>query len=377
MFWAPSKKLDRRSEMWLYRRCLRIGTVGAVLFTLLNCYYLITDLQKDFYSQPHAWPNFFAIISLILVSLLVIAVNFISRKREIRSLMRATVMANYIVILLTVAVLTYTTNARALEAGANPEYMGIALSALYLMVLFTAPMPKVSDSLVLLAVMVGSTVWLSTCYGHEYFHLFKQLSYRVVMVIGYVYMRKMTIEYAHESYALSDANLLLQNYSYTDQLTGAWNRHALEKHHNHAMDHNAGEIFGYVMLDVDEFKAYNDQYSHNRGDEVLYEVARALIAVLGEDGKLYRFGGEEFLIILNACDKEKLMRIALCCKEEIKRASKHQEDGMHITASFGCTLVQLDESVSLRDIILTADKQLHIAKESGKDCVVFENEIYR
>lgn len=377
MFWAPQKKLDKRSENWIYRRCLRIGTVAAVLFTILNVYYLVTDLQKDFYSIPHAWPNFFAVTSLIGASLLVIAVHTITNKHPIPWLMRATVMLNYIVILLTVATLTYTANARAMDAGADPEFVGMMLSAFYLMLLFVAPMPRVSDSVILLVVLTIGTVWLSTCYGHEYFHLFKQLSYRVVMIVGYIYMRKMTIDYAHESYALSDANLLLQNYSYTDQLTGAWNRHALEKHHNQAMDKNAGETLGFVMLDVDDFKAYNDQYSHNRGDEVLYEVARALIAVLDEDGKLYRFGGEEFLIILNDCNKEKLMHFALRCKEEIKRASKHQEDGMHITASFGCTLVTLDESVSLRDIILTADKQLHIAKESGKDCVVFENEIYR
>ena len=377
MFWAPQKKLDKRSENWIYRRCLRIGTVAAVLFTILNVYYLVTDLQKDFYSIPHAWPNFFAITSLIGASLLVIAVHTITNKHPIPWLMRATVMLNYIVILLTVATLTYTANARAMDVGADPEFVGMMLSAFYLMLLFVAPMPKVRDGIILLGVLAVTTAWLCTCYGHEYFHLFKQLSYRVVMIVGYIYMRKMTIDYAHESYALSDANLLLQNYSYTDQLTGAWNRHALERPHNQAMDQNAGETLGFVMLDVDDFKAYNDQYSHNRGDEVLYEVARALIAVLDEDGKLYRFGGEEFLIILNDCNKEKLMHFALRCKEEIKRASKHQEDGMHITASFGCTLVTLDESASLRDIILTADKQLHIAKESGKDCVVFENEIYR
>ncbi len=377
MFWAPTKKLDYRSELWIYRRCLRIGTVAAVLFTILNCYYLITDLQKGFYNVPHAWPNFFAIVALIASSILVIIVNICTRKRHIRWLMRGTVMFNYIVILLSVAVMTYTNNARAMDAGADAEYMGIMLSAFYLMLLFSAPMPRVSDSLILLGVLTGTTVWLSTCYGHEYFHLFKQISYRVVMIVGYIYMRKMTIDYAHESYALSDANTLLQNYSYTDQLTGAWNRHALEMHHNRAMDLDAGRTFGYVMLDVDDFKAYNDQYSHNRGDEVLYEVSRALITVLGESGKLYRFGGEEFLIIIRDCDREKLMGLVLCCKEEIKRASKHQEDSMHITASFGCTLVTLDESAMLREIILQADKQLHIAKENGKDCVVFENEIYR
>ncbi|MBR5602236.1 MAG: hypothetical protein IKW24_06345, partial [Clostridia bacterium] len=103
MFWAPQKKLDKRSENWIYRRCLRIGTVAAVLFTILNVYYLVTDLQKDFYSIPHAWPNFFAITSLIGASLLVIAVHAITNKHPIPWLMRATVMLNYIVILLTVA----------------------------------------------------------------------------------------------------------------------------------------------------------------------------------------------------------------------------------------------------------------------------------
>lgn len=377
MFWAPTKKLDRRSELWIYRRCLRIGMVAAVLFTILNCYYLINDLRIDFYSVPHAWPNFFALIAMIAASILVIVVNIVTRKHNIRWLMRATVMINYIVILLAVAVLTYTNNARAMDAAADAEFMGIMLSAFYLMLLFAAPMPRVSDSLILLGVLVGSTIWLSTCYGHEYFHLFKQISYRVVMIVGYVYMRKMTIDYAHESYELSDANTLLQNYSYTDQLTGAWNRHALELHHTHSMEREAGRTFGYVMLDVDDFKAYNDQYSHNRGDEVLYEVSSALITVLGESGKLYRFGGEEFLIIIRDCDKAKLMGLALCCKEEIKRASRSQDDNIHITASFGCTLVTMDENAGLRDIILQADKQLHIAKENGKDCVVFENEVYK
>lgn len=377
MFWAPKKKLDKRSEMWIYRRCLRIGTVAAVLFTLLNCYYLFTDLQKDFYSIPHAWPNFFALSALIVVSVLVIIVNIISHKKEIRWLMRVTVMLNYIVILLSVAILTYTNNARAMDAGADMEYMGIMLSAFYLMLLFAAPMPKIVDNVILLCVLSGTTIWLSTCYGHEYFHLFKQLSYRLVMVVGYIYMRKLTIDYAHESYELSDANKLLENYSYTDQLTRAWNRHALELHQKqNTLEENKTPL-GYIMLDVDDFKAYNDQYSHNRGDEVLCAVAYALMEVLDEKGKLYRFGGEEFLIVVQNADRESLLNIAKACRKEIKRASAYEQDGQHITASFGCTLIEAGARMPLREIILLADKQLHIAKENGKDCVVFENEIYR
>ena len=377
MFQYPGKKLDKRSEIWIYRRCLRIGTVAAVLFTLLNCYYLFTDLQNDFYRIPHAWPNFFALVALIAVSLLVITVNFVSQKREIRWLMRATVMINYIVILLAVAIMTYTNNARALDAGADAEYMGMMLSAFYLMLLFAAPMPRISDGIILLGVLTGTTVWLSLCYGHEYFHLFKQLSYRFVMVIGYIYMRKLTINYAHESYALSDANKLLENYSYTDQLTRVWNRHALEMHQKqHELEQDKTPL-GFIMLDVDDFKAYNDQYSHNRGDEVLCAVAYALMDVLGDSGKVYRFGGEEFLIVLQNPTRESLLNIAKACRKEIKSASTYDEDGKHITASFGCTLIEADAEIPLRDIILMADKQLHVAKESGKDCVVFENEIYR
>jgi diguanylate cyclase (GGDEF)-like protein len=225
--------------------------------------------------------------------------------------------------------------------------------------------------------MVINTIWLSSAYGNEYFHLFKQVSYRAVLVIGYIYMRKIAIDYANDSSALEEANKLLENYSYTDQLTGAWNRHALEMHHNQSLDENVKEPFGYIMLDVDDFKAYNDQYSHNRGDEVLEDVAKALMVVLGENAKLYRFGGEEFLIVVRECTEKNLVQIACQCREEIKSASAHMEDGKFITASFGCTMCTLPETDSLRDIVLMADTQLHIAKENGKDCVVFKDHVYR
>ena len=91
-----------------------------------------------------------------------------------------------------------------------------------------------------------------------------------------------------------------------DHLTGLWNRGAVLNllQREEQRRQRSGEALGVIMVDVDHFKAINDSYGHLVGDVVLTEVARRLTASVRGYDSVGRYGGEEFLIILPACDPQ-------------------------------------------------------------------------
>ena len=102
---------------------------------------------------------------------------------------------------------------------------------------------------------------------------------------------------------LERANLELLGQSLTDALTGLGNRRRMEEDlaRTHARALRAGRSYGMVLFDIDHFKLYNDHYGHLAGDEALRQVARCLQSIARAGESVYRYGGEEFLLLLPDC----------------------------------------------------------------------------
>lgn len=127
---------------------------------------------------------------------------------------------------------------------------------------------------------------------------------------------------------------------------------------------------GTVFVDVDRFKNVNDQHGHQKGDEVLAEVARRLSLCTKGKGEVYRYGGEELVIVLPNHDLNETLALAERCRVTLERDSIV---GLTITASFGVSVFP-DFASSPEDLIKTADRAMYDAKKRGRNLVRYHDE---
>ncbi|QJU56851.1 GGDEF domain-containing protein [Sphingomonas sp. AP4-R1] len=154
--------------------------------------------------------------------------------------------------------------------------------------------------------------------------------------------------------------------AHTDPLTGLPNRRALYEAFQSLSGKPDVPALSIAIVDIDRFKAINDQLGHDRGDEVLRSVADCLQRTCLSPAIPARLGGEEFVVLLPGCDGEKAMLVCECIRLSIFRLSIH--DLAAISVSIGLTGVLKGED--LTDALRRADRALYDAKHSGRNrCV--------
>ena len=152
--------------------------------------------------------------------------------------------------------------------------------------------------------------------------------------------------------------------SIIDPLTNVLNhRGIIEKISDYIRD---DKIFSFVLLDIDYFKKINDENGHLIGDEVLRDLGKILKEYADEVG---RWGGEEFALIFK--DKSKIIELHKKI-QKLKFSSKK----LKITVSMGVSIYKID-AIEKEDLVDKADKALYFAKETGRNKVVFWNDIKR
>jgi len=172
---------------------------------------------------------------------------------------------------------------------------------------------------------------------------------------------------------LEESNLELQKLSSLDGLTGIANRRRFDEFVNNECLRSAREntILSLILIDIDFFKPYNDNYGHLAGDGCLRQVASALNEVVHRPADLVaRYGGEEFAVVLPHTDIEGAVKLAeVLCKKirSMKIPHAHSKVADHITISMGITSRIACEATSPTDLIALADEALYRAKESGRD----------
>lgn len=159
----------------------------------------------------------------------------------------------------------------------------------------------------------------------------------------------------------------LQN-SLRDPLTGTGNRIAMEQtlqREIHLARRNLQPL-SVLMLDIDHFKRINDTHGHAAGDQVLRAVADTLKAQVRNVDMVFRYGGEEFLILLSNTGLEAAALVGERLRQAVRRMHlQHQQPGMDISASLGCACLQPGEA--LDDLLRRADDALYAAKRAGRD----------
>ncbi len=170
-------------------------------------------------------------------------------------------------------------------------------------------------------------------------------------------------------------NLQMKEKIFLDEPTGLLNKRALE---NYFANRELNETdITVLMLDIDDFKAYNDLYGHLKGDDSLKEVAQTLKSVAKRTSdKIFRFGGEEFLVLLESTPEENAIHIAKEIQQHIlanERPHEHSSTGDFLTVSIGIAKSERYSS-GHTGIIQRADDALYKAKREGKNVAYLQRE---
>jgi two-component system, cell cycle response regulator len=187
----------------------------------------------------------------------------------------------------------------------------------------------------------------------------------------------LTVQRAIEKKRLKEANKrLLQELatlSHTDSLTGLGNRRAFEDSlaREMARSRRHGMPLSLAVLDLDHFKRVNDVYGHAAGDDVLRAVAQVAQSALRQEDRVFRIGGEEFIVLLPHTELDEAARIAERLLESLRThpvAADTCAGGIKMTASAGVAAFD-DADADARALFSRADAALYSAKRTGRDRV--------
>lgn len=173
---------------------------------------------------------------------------------------------------------------------------------------------------------------------------------------------------------LEEANNLLKEMTLLDPLLGIGNRRAMEidVKSTHSVSKRYKESYAIAMIDIDYFKLYNDFYGHQMGDDTLRQVTNSIKSSIRTTDRLYRYGGEEFLLLMPHTEElgaiELLHRIVLNVQSEKIPHCKSQFEV--VTVSAGLSLYGRESNamdLKCQSIVKQADEALYKAKSSGRN----------
>lgn len=205
--------------------------------------------------------------------------------------------------------------------------------------------------------------------------LFVLYSVAFALVFLWVLQRDLENRSEERAHALKVANALTEqlrkeaeNAALHDPLTLAGNRRKFENNANlerqRHLRHNHDLCLAFI--DIDHFKAINDKFGHDIGDQVLKLLVTYFMDIIRNIDMVYRWGGEEFIILLPETNLKRAILVCERIREHIQSALI--VDKFRITVSIGVS--QLDEQESINRLVKRADKLLYAAKQNGRNCVI-------
>lgn len=206
----------------------------------------------------------------------------------------------------------------------------------------------------------------------NYKHWIQLLIIPFLIAAGIIwYLFSLTSALKREILKRHEAEKTLKNQAELDSLTGISNRYVfqqnLEKEFARARRYH--QPFSLMIMDIDLFKAVNDQYGHQAGDEVLRSLAKVTTNLLRNSDLFARYGGEEFVVLLPNTSLSDTLRLAKrILYENRHNAVVYNSLTIRYTISIGVTEI-LDSDATVEDLFKRSDDLLYDAKDAGRDCI--------
>lgn len=205
------------------------------------------------------------------------------------------------------------------------------------------------------------------------------LTLEISFVFFGIFIIALGANYLWVSYANRKEFINMTNSTYeqanVDELTKAYLRRVAIKHYDQyvlEVKNKNNDMYGFILFDIDYFKQINDTYGHKMGDLILKELIGYIKKNTMIEQRVYRWGGDEFILIMKDTSLENIMRSTENLKNEIPHLlfKLNQESLTKITLSIGLTLIKPDDN-GIDDAVSRADKALYQAKKNGKNRIEY------
>ncbi len=159
--------------------------------------------------------------------------------------------------------------------------------------------------------------------------------------------------------------------AHTDVLTQVANRRALSENLRRecVLSKRQKSPLSLIMIDIDHFKDVNDKYGHDEGDRLLSAIAKCLKQIVRASDIVYRYGGEEFVILLSHTPMTGASLLAERIRSRLERYTDDTLQSLPTTASLGVATLRLDQEEDAQSLLNRADKAMYIAKMMGRNQV--------
>ncbi|MDO6566992.1 GGDEF domain-containing protein [Alteromonas sp. 1_MG-2023] len=342
----------RHREKFRLRVALLIGTSLLGLFILADIVLLPTPLH-EFYLQNRLLYQLPFILAVIAFSYS--RFFYANRSWVFAGLMLVLTFANYLLIY----------QSWALHGFAFP-YEGTILYAFYCVfalgvsykLALVASLLSIAGfiGLMMVAPVYGDRVMISTAFVVGSLFICAYAKYRLDRIV----------------ILLKTTNKKLNTLSREDELTSLLNRRALMKEGERLLSLSKRQklSFAVIMLDLDDFKKYNDAFGHQQGDEAIVTQADVMRAVFQRQTDILgRYGGEEFMIIVSGVsvqDIEQSCQLILDNWQQRALPHAHDATASMVSCSIGAVVASRADDLKLEELINNADNALYQAKAAGK-----------
>ena len=345
---------NKAKEQVRLRIALMIGALIVACFMVADFSLLPSEMH-----QIYLYDRVFVQIPIILITMVLSFWRHFSRYRAyiLTTLLVALTYSNYWIIWICWR-----------EYQFAFPYEGTILYAFYCVFALGIPFRFAITSAVLNVIGFVVVMWFAPAYGD-----------RMTISVGFVAASLFTCSYA--KYRLDRSLLLLKQtndrltkLSKFDPLSDLLNRRALRNQSEsllaYAKRHNVS--IAVIMLDLDDFKEYNDHFGHQQGDEAIRQQSAILRGIFKRETDIIgRYGGEEFVVVLSDVNEEQLEQN--CQKilqgwEDANLAHAPNAARSFISCSIGAVITNTPSDASIDSLIGIADKALYKAKDNGKAC---------
>lgn len=344
-------------------------TVASIMSIVLCTFWLMFGL---FVSNDQGVISLFGIIGLVLMICASIAMLIILARTENKSsnAFGNSLLFFHIAFEFSIMFLTIAQSDMIKKTGIG-TIGGIPLSNFMLIILLFVQLKGKKRCLISAACLAITEVIPVFINGIENYPLAQHIIIALSLYIGYIAFDAIT---RRSAAVIAD----LANASYRDYQTQALNSRALTETLS-TLDRNECSTVGLMIFDIDDFKQYNDEYSHAMGDRALTRICEKTMQILHEEkSRVFRYSNSEFVAIIKDPTDKELLHIALRIRDAVE--SLHIEKSFdswlkYLTITVGCAIATAEEAKAM-DILGEADSQLCIGQHGTKNCVVFKGRIY-
>lgn len=373
------KEPKKKSEVYevVENKNFNYISVIGILVILTDLFWIVLSTLSKEVSIINSFLLPF-LICRIVFSIYMVIMAF-KRDKFNKLVKRISFLLYYLVIVAAVIGINIEQQSNIGFAPVNDKFQDISLATLSVFIFVFIPLPRLIDSVIIVIASIISLAMPIAFVKNGSAPLFQYLVLISYFIVTYVFYYKFSNKLALKEIEVDNLNDQLLEMAYVDTLTKCLNRRALDEYWNILKYKNVDNI-GVIFFDIDNFKIFNDKYSYSEGDKALVRVASSAKKFAYENNNyLFRYGGEEFIMLLeNVSDKE-LIEYGLKINNYIYQEKINRNDGTNfdlVTITVGLSKILKEELLDI-DYAFEADKALYKGKSSGKNCVIYGNNIFK